>query len=265
MRKLIVLAAVVAAIAPFSHAANIEAGKAKVAQVCAACHGPDGTSVSETIPNLAGQRARYIEDQLKALREGTRKNSIMSAIARQLSADDIANVAAYFASQSGAPSGARSEFMPTIAKTNVTFPENRQGFVRYHAANFPDAKQVKVYYANEVALRAAKNGTRLPDGALIVSEISTVKLDDKLELAKDAKGIFIPNALVSTAVMARGERWGKELPDMLRNEDWNYAVFSADKRPRAGINHAECLACHKPQDDVNFLFTMKELTDAARR
>ena len=129
MGKMIVLAAVMAAATPLSQAASIEAGKAKVAQVCAACHGPDGTSVSETIPNLAGQRARYIEDQLKALREGTRKNSVMASVARQLSADDISNVAAYFASQSGAPSGARSEFMPNIARTNVTFPENRQGFV----------------------------------------------------------------------------------------------------------------------------------------
>ena len=265
MGKMIVLAAVLAAVAPVSQAADVEAGKAKVAQVCAACHGQDGVSVSDTIPNLAGQRARYIEDQLKALREGARKNSIMNSVARQLSADDASNVAAYFASLNGGAAGARSEFMPTIAKTNVTYPGNRQGFVRYHAANFPASRQVKVYYANGVALRAAKSGTRLPDGSVIFSETYTVKLDDKLEPAKDAAGIYVPNALVTQAVMARGERWGKDLPEMLRNEDWNYAVFTPDGKPRAGINHAECLACHKPQDEVNFLFTMKELTDTARR
>jgi hypothetical protein len=60
-------------------AADIEAGKAKAAIVCAACHGALGASVSDTIPNLAGQKARYIEIQLKALREGTRKNPIMGA------------------------------------------------------------------------------------------------------------------------------------------------------------------------------------------
>jgi cytochrome c553 len=37
-------------------AADIEAGKAKVQMVCAACHGAMGVSVSDTIPNLAGQR-----------------------------------------------------------------------------------------------------------------------------------------------------------------------------------------------------------------
>jgi len=79
-------------------AADIEAGKAKVGVVCAACHGALGASVSDTIPNLAGQKSRYIETQLKALRDGTRKNPIMGTIAAQLSDADIANVAAYFSS-----------------------------------------------------------------------------------------------------------------------------------------------------------------------
>src|SRR5258708_32044253 len=103
--------------APFSHAADVEAGKAKVAVVCAACHGATGVSVSEAIPNLAAQRAGYIEAQLKALKDGTRKNPIMSAIATQLSADEIANVAAYLASQPGAGVAAKSDFMPNISKT----------------------------------------------------------------------------------------------------------------------------------------------------
>ena len=60
--------------APLAQAADIEAGKANVATVCAACHGADGVSVSDTIPNLAAQRAGYIEAQLKVLKDGTRKN-----------------------------------------------------------------------------------------------------------------------------------------------------------------------------------------------
>lgn len=53
-------------IAPIVHAADIAAGKAKAEVVCAACHGANGVSVSDTIPNLAAQRPRYIETQLKA-------------------------------------------------------------------------------------------------------------------------------------------------------------------------------------------------------
>ena len=101
MRTLIGVAAVLV-IPVAATAADIEAGKAKVQTVCAACHGGNGVSVSDSIPNLAAQKAAYIESQLKALKEGSRKNQIMSAIAAQLSSDDIANVAAYLASQPGA-------------------------------------------------------------------------------------------------------------------------------------------------------------------
>ena len=80
---------VLLAVVPVAQAADIEAGKAKVATVCAACHGANGVSVSDAIPNLAAQRAGYLEAQLKALKDGTRKNPIMNAIAAQLSADDI--------------------------------------------------------------------------------------------------------------------------------------------------------------------------------
>src|SRR5439155_446106 len=91
--------------------------------VCAACHGASGVSVSDTIPNLAAQRAGYLEAQLKALKDGTRKNPIMNAIAAQLSSEDMANVAAYFAAQPGAEKGAKSGFLPGVARTHVSFPE----------------------------------------------------------------------------------------------------------------------------------------------
>ena len=93
---------IVLVVMPAAQAADVEAGKAKVAAVCAACHGATGVSVSDAIPNLAAQRAGYLAAQLKALKDGTRKNPIMNAIAAQLSAEDMANVAAYFAALPGA-------------------------------------------------------------------------------------------------------------------------------------------------------------------
>ena len=41
---------------PIASAADLEAGKAKAATVCAACHGALGVSVSDTIPNLRARR-----------------------------------------------------------------------------------------------------------------------------------------------------------------------------------------------------------------
>ena len=264
MHKLFGLALVLT-LAPFAHSADIGAGKAKVARVCAACHGAEGVSVADTIPNLGGQRARYIEEQLKALKSGARKNGIMNPIAAQLSQDDIANIAAFFSSQAGAGSAIVSDFMPNIARTSVTFPENhRATFTKYHAANLPEVTQLRHYYANPAALQAARSGARLPDGAILLTEVYSVKLDPKLEPVKGSDGLYVPNQLLFYSVMARGPGWGKDIPDMLRNEDWNYGAFTSAGLPRPNINHAECLACHKAQVEDNFAFTMKALASAAK-
>ena len=61
--------------------------------------------------------------------------------------------------------------------------------------------------------------------------------------------------------MSRDKGWGAGIPDMLRNEDWNYAAFATDKKHRP-INQAECLACHKPLDNVSYTFTLKQLAGA---
>ena len=161
-----------------ANAADVEAGKAIVQTVCAACHGANGVSVSDSIPNLAAQKAAYIESQLKALKDGSRKNQIMGAIAAQLGSDDIANVAAYFASQPGAPATAKSDFLPNLSKTGVTFPENyKDAFTKYYTINFPATRQVRYYFANDVALQAAKAGKSLPDGSVLLAEVYSAKLD----------------------------------------------------------------------------------------
>ncbi len=248
---------------PLAQGADIDAGKAKAATVCAACHGPTGVSVSDSIPNLAAQRTGYLEAQLKALKDGSRKNAIMNAIAAQLSADDIANVAAYFSAQAGPDTGARSVFLPNVAATRVTFPEGyKDTFVKYHTINFPATAQVRYYYANKAAVAAAKEGKALPDGSVLFAEVYSAKLDADKKPVMGGDGFFVPDKLVLYTAMARGAGWGKDFPEMLRNEDWNYAVFTTDKQHRAGVNQAECLACHKPLDKVSYTFTLKELAAA---
>ena len=262
MKKLIALSVVLVA-TPFAHAADIAAGKAKVAMVCSACHGAEGVSVSEAIPNLAAQRAGYIEAQLKALKDGTRKAPIMNARAAQLTPEEMANVAAYFASLPGAGASAKSDFLPHIAKTGVAFPEGyRDTYSKYHAINFPATKQVRYYYANKAAVQAAKAGKTLPDGSVLFAEVYSAKLDADKKPISGADGLYVPDQLIFYTAMARDAGWGKDIPDMLRNEDWNYAVFTTAKQHRPGVNQAECLACHKPLDKVSYTFTLKELAAA---
>ena len=78
-------------------AADIAAGKAKTA-TCAACHGNKGVSMIPMYPNLAGQKEQYLVLQMKAFRDGQRKNMVMSPMAAGLSDADIANLSAYYAS-----------------------------------------------------------------------------------------------------------------------------------------------------------------------
>jgi cytochrome c553 len=77
-----------------------EAGKAKAAQVCAACHGADGAKPSAPDqPILAGQYYDYIVKALADYKSGKRNNAIMKAFATPLSAQEMEDLAAWFSSQ----------------------------------------------------------------------------------------------------------------------------------------------------------------------
>ena len=76
-------------------AGDAAAGKAKSA-TCAGCHGAAGVSNNPLWPNLAGQKEAYLVKQLKAFRDGTRTDPMMAPMAKPLSDDDIANLAAYY-------------------------------------------------------------------------------------------------------------------------------------------------------------------------
>ena len=80
-----------------AHAQDAAAGKTRAA-ACAMCHGANGIAVAPDTPNLAGQPASYLAEQLKAYRGGTRKHEIMSLMAKPLSDADIGDLAAWFSS-----------------------------------------------------------------------------------------------------------------------------------------------------------------------
>ena len=85
---------------------NVAAGKEK-AVVCAGCHGADGNGGADpSWPKLAGQDASYIAKQLSDFKSGARKDPIMTGMAAPLSAADVKNLAAYFASLKGKPGAA---------------------------------------------------------------------------------------------------------------------------------------------------------------
>ena len=95
---LLVLAAALAL--PAFAKGNAQKGKEKAAQVCAACHGPDGNKPSDpTQPILAGQHYDYLVRALTDYKIGRRNNPIMKGFAGQLSKQEIEDLAAWFSSQ----------------------------------------------------------------------------------------------------------------------------------------------------------------------
>ncbi|MFY2763084.1 c-type cytochrome [Arenimonas sp. MALMAid1274] len=77
---------------------DAKAGATKAA-ACAACHGADGNAADPQYPKLAGQHERYIARQLALFKSGERENAIMMGFAAPLSAQDMRDIGAYFATQ----------------------------------------------------------------------------------------------------------------------------------------------------------------------
>jgi len=96
--RTVIVSVALAAWAAAAGAQDIEAG-GKKAEVCAACHGPNGYSTLTQFPILAGQTARYIYLQLKDFKEGPRKEPQMEPFAANLSREDMLDLAAFFAAQ----------------------------------------------------------------------------------------------------------------------------------------------------------------------
>ncbi|MBI2993177.1 MAG: cytochrome c [Gammaproteobacteria bacterium] len=92
----VALIAAVVAVPAFA-AGDAAAGKAKSA-ICAACHGAEGLSPNDLWPNLAGQKYGYLVKQMKAFKDGSRSDPMMSPMAAPLTDVDIENAAAFFSS-----------------------------------------------------------------------------------------------------------------------------------------------------------------------
>lgn len=99
---LAIAASTIATFMGTAHAADIAAGQRRAAD-CAGCHGDRGVSPNEVWPHLAGQRAGYLARQLRAFRAGTRTDPVMMTFAADLTDEDIANLAAWYASLGVAP------------------------------------------------------------------------------------------------------------------------------------------------------------------
>ncbi len=170
---------------------DAEAGKTR-SVTCAACHGAEGNSVNPLWPNLAGQHASYIVNQLGAFKEGKRVNALMSSQAMLLSDDDMANLAVYYEGLSRAVQAAadadlvdRGEalYRAGIAETGVPACMACHGpnGVGNPAAQYPSLSGQHAAYT-EKTLQDYRSGERKSvAGNNVMNEIAAKLTDDDIK------------------------------------------------------------------------------------
>jgi len=132
LKPILILSALACAVSAHAQqldATQMAAARAK-AQVCFACHGPDGNSTVGEYPILAGQSWRYIYIELKDFKEGRRSDEQMSPVAEKLSTDDMMLLGEFFAAQKQAP--IKFQVDPGTRERVIDWSQTRAIYLQMH-------------------------------------------------------------------------------------------------------------------------------------
>jgi cytochrome c553 len=186
-KKLVVLMALSLLAGPALAAGNADAGKAKTV-VCGACHGPDGNSLAPTFPKLAGQHASYLLKQLTDIKSGARVVPTMAGQLDAMSAQDLADIAAYYAAQKHTPANARPELVE-LGESIYRAGVREKGIAACTACHSPTGAgngpakypALSGQHADYIAasLRAFRNDERTNDGDTRIMRDVAARLSDK--------------------------------------------------------------------------------------
>jgi len=147
----------------------------------------------------------------------------------------------------------------------IKFPSDYLKGVLYQTLDRPDNKQYRELYVSPAsAIDAAKKGEPLPSGTVLTLVQYAAKLDAQGNPEKDANGRFIKTNIVAYTVMEKRAGWGAEYPDNVRNGEWEYQAFKADKTPNTAANLTACFNCHKPLTAADYVYSYDRLKSAAR-
>jgi Cytochrome P460 len=146
----------------------------------------------------------------------------------------------------------------------VAFPENYAKGVMYYSFDRPDVKQYRETFVTPAAIDALKNGQAVPSGTVITTVLHKAQLDRAGNPVKDANGRFVKGDLVGYAVMEKRTGWGAEYPEEKRNGEWEYQVFTPDRKVNEKANLNSCFECHKPHASTDFLFTADKIKAASK-
>jgi cytochrome c553 len=190
MNKLAIAAMVmIGAVGTVSAAGNPAAGKEK-SITCVACHNADGNSMVPTFPNIAGQHADYIVKQLRDFKSEARKDPTMLPMVAGLSEEDMADLAAFYATQTPAIGVAadkekaergRQIFLGGDAAKGLTacvacHGPNGAGMV---GAQFPALRGQHTTYTIK-ALQEFRSGTRTNDANNMMQDVAARMSDSDI-------------------------------------------------------------------------------------
>jgi cytochrome c553 len=151
------------------------------AATCAACHGQAGVSSNPDWPNLAGQKAGYLRDQITAFRDGRRSNPQMAPMVKGLSDAEIAELAAYFSEQTAATAANGDAKLLTAGRNRAGYCVACHGMKGITAnETWPNLAGQQARYM-ETQLRAFRSGAR--DSGLMQTVIARLGEQDFAALA----------------------------------------------------------------------------------
>lgn len=148
------------------------------------------------------------------------------------------------------------------AGDNVKFPENYAKGVLYTTVDRADNKQYRELYSTPEAIAALKAGQPIPSGTVLTLVQYKAKLDASGQPEKDSNGRFIKGELVAYTVMEKRTGWGSEYAPEIRNGEWEYQAFKADKSVNDKAKLTNCFTCHRPLDKQDFVFSFEAMKNA---
>jgi Cytochrome P460 len=190
----------------------------------------------------------------------------MAAGSGNIEREDAMTIRSYIAVASiAAAASATAIIVPVRAGGDkVAFPADYAKGVMFTTVDRPDNKQYREFYTSAAALDAAKKGQPLPNGTVITMVQNAAKLDAQGNPEKDANGRFIKTNVIGYTVMEKRTGWGAEYPDNVRNGEWEYQAFKADKTPNTAANLTACFNCHKPLDKQDYVYLYDKMKAAAK-
>jgi cytochrome c553 len=188
----IVLLSVLSALSAGAIAADGSAqeGEAK-ATPCIACHGPAGNSANPEWPNLAGQHAKYVADQLHQFKSGARQNPLMTPMAAPLSEDDMADLAAYYSEQTASGQLEADAAKVPLGQRVYRSGDANRGVAACIACHGPNGRgnptagypSIRGQHATYVAaqLRNYRSGTRATDPNQMMRNVASNLTDEQID------------------------------------------------------------------------------------